>query len=311
MDISVIVPIYNGEKYVEQCCEQLNNQTCKSLEIILINDGSTDKTAEICAAMAAKYEKCHVINQVNKGVSAARNAGLKCATGRYIGFMDVDDEIDDDMFEILIKNADFHQLDILSMEKTGCSDEVTVYENQEEWMRAFFNSKIRIAVWNKIFKKEIFDTVFFLEGKRIHEDLYVVYQALCVAQSVGVINIEKYHYVQWEGSSSRTTVFNEKYFDAIEIADLVYDNAKKLFPTLNDLNEVRKARTYLRISKIYYLRKAPVYYRDRILKMRQYLVSLDKQKMKRHLSKMEYVRYVLYTKALPLFKLMIKIIDKK
>lgn len=309
MDVSVIVPIYNGRNYIEHCCEQLVEQTLKSLEFILINDGSTDGSDAVCRQMETKYPNCIVVNQENQGVSASRNNGIVRAHGKYIGFVDVDDEFDNDMFECLYKAASTNDLDVVSMEPFGETGELHIFSCQQEWMRAFFSSQIRMSVCNKLMRKSLIEQPFFPVGKRIHEDSCATYMSLIKAERVGVLNVDKYHYIHREGSSSRTSVFHEKYFDAIEIADWIYNDAKSSFPELSDFNEARKARTYLRISKIYYLRKSPDKYRDRINDMKAYLKSLDQSKLKIYFKGKDIIRYKLYLHAMPAFRLLIKILD--
>lgn len=311
MDVSVIIPIYNGRDYIEDCCRQLAGQTLKSLEFILINDGSTDGSDVICSRMAEQYPNCIVIQQENQGVSAARNNGLLRAKGEYIGFMDVDDAIDSDMFETLYRAATSGDLDVVSMEPVGQNGELTVLTSREEWMKLLFASRIRISVWNKLVRRSLLELPLFPVGKRIHEDLWATYQMLIRADRVGILNEQKYHYIQRDGSSSRVPVFHEKYFDAVEIADWIYADAQKRFPALGDLNEARKARTYLRISKIYYLRKSPEVFRDKILEMKAYLKGLDQSKLNIYFKRNDIIRYKLYLHATPVFRLLVKTIDTK
>lgn len=103
--ISVIVPVYNAEKYLDRCVESIVAQTYKNLEIILVDDGSTDNSPAICDAWAKKDSRIRVIHKKNGGVSSARNAGLDACTGDYIGFADADDWMEPDMYEVLIGNA--------------------------------------------------------------------------------------------------------------------------------------------------------------------------------------------------------------
>lgn len=311
MEVSVIVPVYNGRDYIESCCRQLAGQTLKGLEFILINDGSTDGSDVICSRMAERYPNCRVLQQENQGVSAARNNGILLARGEYIGFVDVDDEIDSDLFETLYRAAAGGKLDVVSMEQFGQPGELSVMTRREDWMKLFFSARIRIPVWNKLVRSSLLEQPLFPVGKRIHEDLWATYQMLLRADRVGILNENKYHHILREGSSSRTMVFHEKFFDAVEIADWVYADAKDRFPGLSDLNEGRKAKTYLIISKTYYRRKAPKVYRSRILEMKEYLKSLDQSKLRRCFKRSEWIRYQLYLHAMPVFRLLVLTIDKK
>ena len=107
--ISVIIPIYNSEKYIKKCIESIINQTYKNIEVILINDGSTDNSEEICNQYASEDGRIKVINTTNKGVSASRNIGLKNATGDYISFIDCDDYVDKDLYLDVITTIKEHK----------------------------------------------------------------------------------------------------------------------------------------------------------------------------------------------------------
>lgn len=311
MKISVIVPIYNGKLFIERCCIRLAAQTLKDLEFILVDDGSSDGSAEICDKMGKNYNNCKVIHQNNKGVSAARNRGIELATGEYIGFVDVDDDFEKDMFEYLYMNAVHNDLDVLAMEQAGTEGSICIFSEQTDWMRAFFESEIGMSVCKKIVKKEIISNQLFPEGKRIHEDLVGTYNMLIASRRVGSIVTNKYHYIQREGSSSRVAVFTDKYLDAVKIANWMHEDALRRFPTLGYSIEGRKARTYLRITKIYYLRKAPKEYRKEILEMREYLKGLKMVDLRRYFKFNDLIRYSLYIYGQPLFLFMLKTVDKK
>ena len=147
--ISVIVPIYNVEEYLPTCIESILNQTYKDLEILLIDDGSTDNSGKICDEYAKQDKRCIVIHQQNKGVSATRNTGLNYATGKYISFVDGDDYIHPQMIEILyneIRKGDFDFSMILHKAvwkyhkpQNIYSDKKTKILLQEDLMRSIFN----------------------------------------------------------------------------------------------------------------------------------------------------------------------------
>lgn len=111
--VSVIVPVYNVEKYLARCVDSITSQTYENLDIILVDDGSTDNSGRICGEYAKKDTRIRVIHQKNKGASAARNCGITAASGNYIGFIDSDDWIDKDMYELLVNTAIEHHADIV------------------------------------------------------------------------------------------------------------------------------------------------------------------------------------------------------
>ena len=168
--ISIIVPCYNSEKYLERCVYSLINQTIKNIEIILINDGSTDKTGELCEYYANLDKRIKVIHKKNEGVAYARNTGIDFATGKYIGFVDSDDFVELDMYEILYSamisnDADISQCSynrvegkkIIPINKT----QNNIILNNEDGMKNVIDATIFFpAVWNKLYKRNIIKTYF-------------------------------------------------------------------------------------------------------------------------------------------------------
>lgn len=307
--LTVIVPVYNGENFIKDCINQLSNQSLRNIEIIIVNDGSTDNTAKLLNELTLNNKNFKVIHQINGGVSKARNVGISQANGQYIGFVDVDDCYDEDMFEILYKHANINKLDIVSMDVIGAPNELTILNNNIDAIKMLFTSKIGMSVWSKIYKKEIFDHVKFPEGVQIYEDLSTVYYAFKNSKRIGIVNVDKYHYIRREGSSSRAKVFEKKYFDIIDVVNEICEDAIRLDNSLNYECTQRKATSYLRIAKIYYLRGAPKEYEDRIKEIRKYLKAISLKDRKIYFKKYDFIRINLFLYSMPLFKLMIKTID--
>lgn len=182
MKISVIIPIYNVGEYLEQCIDSVINQTYKDLEIILVNDGSTDNCPAICDKYARIDSRIIVIHKTNGGLSDARNAGLKVATGEYIGFVDSDDYIVPDMYSILMSKIAEYGSDIVSCKFDFLMDDQikqcpwpsmnSYIEGKVVTLQDFFttliNGDIDCACWNKLYKKEIINESF--KKGRIAED---------------------------------------------------------------------------------------------------------------------------------------------
>ena len=190
--VSVIIPVYNVEKYLEECLQSVCKQTLKDIEIICINDGSTDKSGQILKDFAKKDKRIVLIEQENQGVSIARNNGIKVAKGEYIGFVDSDDWIDPDFYEKLYQSAKKFDTDIALAghksyidEKSG-KEKITVKYNKEKVITNFNRKMSSLelcgAVWNKIYKPNLIleNQVWFPEG-RTYEDgiwnLHVFYLA--------------------------------------------------------------------------------------------------------------------------------------
>ena len=160
--ISIIVPVYNVEKYISKCIESLINQTYNNIEIIIINDGSVDKTKTICEQFAHKDGRIILINTENKGVSHARNIGIKKAKGDYIGFVDSDDFIEKEMYEKLIYNARENNAEICACDWTNLVDyekgrgTITIIDNKENIVNSlFYNNNINGYMCNKLYKKAL------------------------------------------------------------------------------------------------------------------------------------------------------------
>ena len=178
--LSIIIPVYNVEQYINQCIESILIQTYHDYEIILIDDGSTDSSGEICDTYAQKDSRVKVVHKINGGVSSARNIGLQMIKGKYLTFIDPDDFINIDTYEenmnIMINNS---EIDILQYPfcKLHSTKYVETPTNNCQYIKgteAIFSnwwsgSPIHYSIWNKIFKKEIFNHITFLEG-HVSED---------------------------------------------------------------------------------------------------------------------------------------------
>ena len=169
--ISVIVPVYNMEKYLPKCLDSILGQTYKNLEIILVDDGSSDGSGDLCDRYAAKDIRIKVIHQNNKGVSGARNVGLDLASGEYIGFVDPDDYIAPKMYELLLKHilqdgADIATCGNVTLKPDGkrilgrfATQTAHLYTDNVIWLKDFLPYEANHVLWNKLFRKEIIGQV--------------------------------------------------------------------------------------------------------------------------------------------------------
>ena len=205
--VSIIIPVYNVEKYLDKCIASVVNQTYTNLEIILIDDGSPDNCPTICDQWQAKDSRITVIHQQNGGLSIARNEGLKLATGEYIGFVDSDDWIEPDMVELLLTalletDADIavcnYQLESegsKAIRKIAVSSERKLYSNEEVLIIIIIGgSFITTVVWNKLYRKNVLSNIKFPEGK-IHEDNLWTPQVVGNSKRIVYIEDSLYHYV--------------------------------------------------------------------------------------------------------------------
>ncbi len=208
--ISVIVPIYNVEKYLNRCIDSIINQTYKNLEIILVDDGSPDNCPKICDEYAKKDDRIKVIHKENGGLSDARNKGIKIASGEYIGFVDSDDYIDEKMYEYLLKLIKDNNAEIsVCGYKKVYSEEIeyisygkdTVLDTTEGLKTLLYNNDVGNYVWNKLFLTSSFkeNNIEFPKGK-IMEDILTTYKLYEKANRIAIGTDEFYNYVQRENS---------------------------------------------------------------------------------------------------------------
>lgn len=232
--ISVIVPVYMGEQWLARCIDTIVNQTYKNLDIILVNDGSPDKSGDICDEYAKRDSRIKVVHKTNGGLSDARNAGLEVAVGEYIMFVDEDDMIHPQMAEILLNTLVNTQADIAVCNFEPVPDELikeykhiadlpesVCYEQPEIMNQLFHQNLITVVAWNKMYKREVFAKNRYIKG-RIHDDESAIHYILHACQKTVYIKEKLYYYVQREGSitSKRRIAY---YYDGWRAYEERYD----------------------------------------------------------------------------------------
>lgn len=234
--ISVIIPVYNLENVIGKCIESVLNQTYDNIEIIIIDDGSCDNSPEIIARYEREHNNIKVIKQKNRGVTAARLAGVKEATGDYIGFVDGDDYIDADMYELLMSNMRQYHADIshcgYQMEfndgrirafyNTG---DVIIQDNTKGLIDLISGIQVEPGLWNKLYKKDLFENLRQEESIKINEDLLMNYYLFKKAQSSVFCDICKYHYIIRENSASRQNLNRNKIIDPIRVKQIMLEDS--------------------------------------------------------------------------------------
>lgn len=216
--LSIIVPVYNSEKYISKCLDSLVNQSLKDIEIIVVNDGSTDKSLEILKKYESK--KVKIITQKNSGVASARNTGLKEAKGEYIAYVDSDDWVELDMFEKLYDKAiennydavmcDFWYIDDEKKWEGISTNNKDIVTNKEKKQ---FMIKMFPVIWNKIYKREKIKKYKFKPGVWA-EDVEYLYKILPSIDNIAVINEPLYYYYQREVSESR--LYDKRVYNYID-----------------------------------------------------------------------------------------------
>jgi len=265
--ISVIVSVYNTEKYLKECFNSLVNQTYKDIEIIAVNDGSNDNSPEILNEFAKKYKNIKIINQKNKGYSEARNVALKEATGDYIGFVDSDDYIAPDMFEKLMNTAKNKKSDIVSCSffrfyqdgsKVLDSNELffNVLEEKRNTHSLLNYPELLLDhgfVWNRIYKTELLkeNNIIFPKDIEFGEDTYFHRLALIKAKNIEYIKDSLYFYRQGR-KGAQTTLVDKRNLSFIKNCEKLYQHIDiELYPYMNHLCLSLCSLGYERIEKKY------------------------------------------------------------
>lgn len=248
-DISIIVPIYNAEKYLNKCIDSLINQTKKELEFILINDGSTDRSEEIIKGY--KDKRIKYFKNKNQGIGKTRNFGIEKASGKCLMFLDSDDYLSEDACEVMYEKMEKEKLDLVI-----CNFyQVTGNHKEEVRIKEFDNTSLKenkelllevnLSPWNKLYKSELIkkNNIKFIEDLK-YEDAPFVVEAMDKAKEIGQIKSPLNYYVVHK--NSETTVRDEKIFDIIKIMDKIrkYFAKKKEFTETVDKLTVRVLTNY-------------------------------------------------------------------
>ncbi|HNW25236.1 MAG TPA: glycosyltransferase [Candidatus Gastranaerophilaceae bacterium] len=271
MKISVIVPAYNTSSYLKQCLESLISQTFNDIEIICVNDGSTDNSLEILNKFAKKDKRIKIISQKNQGLSAARNTGIKAAKGEYIGFVDSDDWADESMFEKLYQNAKKFDADISMCSITTFNEDTGVYNNSDPYMtmnlfpesfedRVFspketydFIFRICVVAWNKIYKRDFLDKIggFFKEGLVFEDNLFFC-QTFMQANK---ICITKENLIFYRLNSPKSITFGDKDFQKLDFFE-VFELIEKFLKEKNYYGQLEDYfQNYKKGTLVYWYKK--------------------------------------------------------
>lgn len=286
--ISVIIPTYNSEKYIERCINSITHQTYRNIEIIIVNDGSTDSTLDICKRLQYDDYRIKIINQENKGVSNARNTGIENSTGKYIAFVDSDDYIEPDMYEIMQRDiyeydADISRARAYVYDRDGKvrhnynDNSIIEFDNKYDIIHNFVNGELSIAVWDKLFKREVIGNVRFNENV-FHEDTMFVWDVIRNAEKIVYNKSQFYHYKKRMEGSLTSKKFDEQNFSLGIYGKEFLEAIKKNSPSnINDATLFYFNCLYF-ILKIYVRDFEQVKhnreYRDRILNILKEIKSL-------------------------------------
>ncbi|MDM5221857.1 glycosyltransferase [Peribacillus sp. NJ11] len=258
--VSIIVPIYNVEKYLVRCLDSLVNQTFNEIEIILVNDGSTDNSIDIIEEFQKKYEFIEVINKINGGLSSARNAGIEKARGEFLLFIDSDDYIELNMVEMLYSAASTSNSEIAickfsyvysnnNDKEINTNEDYNKYKfvNNNQLIKLFLLNIVSGHAWNKLVKRELFikHNIEFPYGK-YYEDAPTMMKLFSVVNKCTLINDSLYNYLQREDSIIKSTDIKK-----------VKDHLNNLTEIKNQLsiqqkNELNHEIQYFSINQLFY-----------------------------------------------------------
>ena len=234
--ISVIVPVYNLENYIERCLKSIQNQTYSNIEIIVVDDGSIDDSWNVINRIAKEDNRVIPIHKENGGVSSARMLGLANANGEWIGFVDGDDEIEEDMYEVLINNAFECNADI-----SHCGYKMIFNDGR---ITSFYDTKVKKiqdnttgvidllegdliepGLCNKLYKKSLFEDIELDTNIKINEDLLLNYYLFKNSQLSIFEDLTKYHYLIRDNSASRSKFNDYKIYDPIRVKEVILNDA--------------------------------------------------------------------------------------
>lgn len=291
--ISVIVPIYNVEKYLEKCIESIINQSYKNLEIILINDGSPDSSKEICEKYRQIDSRIVLINKKNGGLSSARNAGLKNATGEIIVCVDSDDWINKDMIRVMYQNLEKYNADLSVCnfeikDASGKSDikkfteQIEILNKEQAMQYAILPEKFYGFAWNKMYRKSILKDMLYDESIRKGEDSPFTCQYISRCEKIVYQDIPLYYYRQDTVSISRSK-FNEGKMTVL----------KAYSDILHLLEEQKFSQKTIDLQKVQYA--------NQMLSLLVNIIETDRKKYKSNIHELkkkmkEYKKYYVHSK---------------
>ena len=228
--ISIIVPVYNVEEYLEECLTSIQNQTFTDIEVILVNDGSSDRSKEICERYCQQDSRFKLINQKNQGLSAARNRGVIESIGEYIMFVDSDDVVKENIVEVLLSYMK-EDVDLVECNLTQNKEELqknkpirVVFEGNspESIIKCLAFKEVKFCAFTKLYRREIVEKVPFLEGI-IYEDIYTGMNYLKYIRKMVAVDLKGYYY-RVRPNSIMTTSFNKKNLDIITVGNKLIES---------------------------------------------------------------------------------------
>lgn len=248
--ITIIVPVFNAEQYLNKCLTSLQDQTYSNIEVLMINDGSEDCSEKICQSFSEKDKRFKYFYQENAGVSSARNLGLKLASGEYIGFCDSDDWVDRDMYELLLVLIEEAKADVsicsfywdteAVKDKPYCCNQKFYFTSEEAMIEMHKGEKFAGHLCNKLFRRTVIGKLQLQTDVHIMEDMLFVSQIFMNSTKIIYQNVKKYHYVQ--APASACNCFRERYWSIQKACELMLKMVEEQCAELK--NAVQKTVLY-------------------------------------------------------------------
>lgn len=257
--IDVVIPVYNVEKYIDRCMASVLNQTYKEINIILVDDGSTDNSGKICDRYEAEYNNVTVYHKTNGGLSSARNYGIDKSTAEYISFVDSDDYINKHWFENLYQAIQKYDADMVCAGATLVYDESDVgadsdlsqpvsmesVSREEMYRRMFAQIGIDVSMWSKLFKREVFQNIRFPFGE-LYEDMQTIEAIMEVCQRLVVTDDKGYFYYQ-RSDSIMYGAMSEKRMKLVTCMEGLYDRMIEKYPKAVEAARTRCVRCCIHV----------------------------------------------------------------
>ena len=256
--VSIIIPVYNVEKYINECLDSVVNQSYRNMEIILVDDGSTDSSGALCDKWGIRDSRVKVIHKGNGGLSDARNVGIKNSNGKYVYFLDSDDFIATDAIEELLNVAESNQLDIVMADLVPFIDKprkkllaekvIEISSNIEMMRKMFLNEGITHCACGKLFLASLWESISFPKGS-VYEDYATIYLIVGESKKIGLIkNIDTYFY-RMRLDSIMHNSFSDRDLVIFQIAQNVTKYVEEYYPQIKEYAEYMELVTNLKFMK--------------------------------------------------------------
>lgn len=273
--VSIVVPVYNAGSSMKKSIDSILASTYHNIEILIVDDGSEKETADLCDELGRLDDRIKVIHQDNRGVSAARNNGLKIAKGDYITFVDADDLIEENTIYSLVEVAEGENADVAiggyrecyddeSEKQYGCNQKTVVKKDREILTEFFTTNNIGWNVWAKLYRRNAVESVSFIEGKKIAEDMFFNYQVLKAVDKVVIYGFSIYRYIKHDNSAMSDTNCL-KFFDSFYLTRDVFKDTET-----DEFYKKEKLDFYLR-NELFFFRF--IYTKDKTGKVKKEIAN--------------------------------------